>query len=70
MIVLYVCNGKREDCSKTYCKYNGSGECNHTMSESYAKYGVAEQITTDRFQIYDDIAVEIDREEVMKNGES
>ena len=67
MIVLYVCNGKREDCSKTYCKYNGSGECNHPMSESYAKYGVAEKITTDRFQIYDDIAVEIDREEVMQN---
>lgn len=63
MTVLYVCDGKKEDCPKTYCKYNGSGECKHTMSESNAKYGAAEQITEDRFVITDDMAVEIDREE-------
>lgn len=63
MIVLYVCDGKKEDCPKTYCKYNGSGECKHTMSESHAKYGAAEKITADRFAIFDDMAVEIDKEE-------
>ena len=62
MIVLYLCNGKKEGCAKTYCKYNGTGECKHTMSESYAKYGSAEKITADRFAIFDDMAVEIDRE--------
>lgn len=63
MIVLYVCDGNKADCTKTFCKYNGSGECNHTMSEVNAKYGVAEQITADRFVICDDMAIEIDREE-------
>ena len=63
MIALYICDGNKDDCPKTYCKYNGSGECNHTINESHAKYGAAEKITPDRFYIYDDMAVEIDREE-------
>ena len=63
MIVLYVCDGNKADCTKTFCKYNGSGECNHTMSEGNAKYGVAEKITADRFAFCDDMAIEIDREE-------
>lgn len=70
MITLYICDGKKEDCAKTYCQYSGAGKCKRTMSELNAKYGVAEQITTDRFQIHDDIAVEIDRDEVMKNDEA
>lgn len=40
------------------------------MSDINAKYGKAEQITGDRFVITDDMAVEIDREEVMKNDET
>ena len=63
MNVLYICDGKKEDCAKTYCQYNGTGECKHTMSESNAKYGAAEKITADRFAICDDMAIEIDREE-------
>ena len=62
MNVLYICDGKKEDCPKTYCKYNGTGKCKHTMSESHAKYGAAEKITADRFAIFDDMAIEIDRE--------
>lgn len=63
MKVLYVCDGNKADCTKTFCKYNGSGECNHTMSEENAKYVVPERITADRFYVCDDVAVEIDREE-------
>ena len=70
MITMYICDGKKEDCAKTYCQYNGTGKCKHTMSEVNAKYGVAEQITTDRFQICDDMAIEIDRDEVMRNDET
>lgn len=63
MNVLYICDGKNIHCSKTWCKYNGTGKCKRTMSESYAKYGVAEEITDDRFAICDDMAIEIDKEE-------
>ena len=62
MNVLYICDGKNIHCSKLWCKYNGTGECKHTMSDSYAKYGVAEKIMADRFAICDDMAIEIDRE--------
>lgn len=63
MNVLYICDGKNIHCSKTWCKYNGTGECKHTMSEFYAKYGAVEQITADRFIVCDDTAIEIDRED-------
>lgn len=70
MRVCYICDGRREGCEKTICAYLGRGECKHTMSEINAKYGKAEQITEDRFKIMDDIAIEIDRDEVTKNDES
>ena len=70
MTVCYICDGLRFGCERTNCSYLGRGECKHTMSEIYAKYGKAEQITEKRFVITDDMAVEIDREEVMKNDEA
>lgn len=70
MRVCYICDGLRYGCERTSCSYLGRGECKHTMSEIHAKYGKAEQITEDRFVITDDMAIEIDREEVMKNDEA
>lgn len=70
MRVCYICNGRREGCERTICSYLGRGECKHTTSEIHAKYGKAEQITEDRFVITDDMAIEIDRNEVMKNDET
>lgn len=70
MKVVYICDGQRKCCERTICSYLGRGGCKHTMSEINAKYGKAEQITEKRFVITDDMAVEIDREEVMKNDEA
>lgn len=63
MKVCYICDGLRLGCERKICSYLGRGECKHTMSEIYAKYGKAEQITEDRFVFTDDMAIEIDREE-------
>lgn len=70
MKVMYICDGLRFGCERTICSYLGRGECKHTMSETYARYGKADQITEDRFVITDDMAIEIDRDEVTKNDES
>ena len=70
MRVMYICDGLRFDCERTICSYLGRGECKHTMSEINARYGKAEQITEDRFVITDDMAVEKDRYEVVKNDEA
>lgn len=72
MKVFYICNGLRLGCERTSCSYLGRGECRRTMSELYALYGKADQITEERFVITDDMAIEIDREkeEVMKNDET
>ena len=37
-IYLYVCDGKVPTCGKSYCHYNGNGECRHTTDESHALY--------------------------------
>ena len=70
MRVIYICDGLRFGCESTICSYLGRGECKHTMSEINARYGKAEQITEDRFVITDDMAVEKDRYEVVKNDEA
>lgn len=70
MRVVYICDGRRQGCERTICSYLGRGECKHTTSEIHAKYGKAEQITEDRFVITEDMAVEIDRDEVMRNDET
>lgn len=70
MRVIYICDGLRFGCERTICSYLGRGECKHTMSEINARYGKAEQITEDRFVITDDMAVEKDRYEVVKNDEA
>lgn len=69
MKVMYICDGLRFGCERTVCSYLGRGECKHTMSEIYAKYGKAEQITEDRFVFTDDMAIEIDRDKVMQNDD-
>lgn len=35
-MILYKCNGKKVDCSKTNCYKNG-GECRHTQDINYAE---------------------------------
>lgn len=70
MKVMYICDGLRFGCERTICSYLGRGECKRTMSEINAKYGKAEKITEDRFVIKDDMAIEIDRDEVMRNEET
>ena len=37
---LYVCDGKVPACAKTFCHYNGTGDCRHTTDESHALYPV------------------------------
>ena len=37
-VYLYVCDGKVPTCKKSYCYYNGTGECRHTTDESHALY--------------------------------
>ena len=39
-VMLYVCDGKVPACAKTFCYYNGTGECRHTTDESHALYEV------------------------------
>lgn len=36
MKYVYLCNGKKEDCPKTYCQFEGTGTCKHTTEEKYA----------------------------------
>lgn len=68
MRVAYICDGLRLDCERAICSYLGRGECKHTMSEIYAKYGKADQITEDRFVITDDWAIE--KEKTYEPGKS
>lgn len=35
---LYICDGKVPTCRKTYCAFNGTGECMHTEDKSHARY--------------------------------
>ena len=39
-VMLYVCDGKVPACAKTFCHYNGTGDCRHTTDESHALYEV------------------------------
>lgn len=34
---LYICNGEKPDCKKTFCAWcHEDGECFHTLNEEYA----------------------------------
>ena len=35
---FYVCDGKVPTCRKTYCAFNGTGECMHTADKEHARY--------------------------------
>lgn len=35
---LYVCDGTKPSCGKTFCRWTGAGECSHTTDVSYARY--------------------------------
>lgn len=35
---FYVCDGKVPKCKKTYCGFNGTGECMHTEDKEHARY--------------------------------
>ena len=39
-VMLYVCDGKVPSCAKSFCYYNGKGDCHHTTDESHALYPV------------------------------
>lgn len=36
---FYVCDGNADGCAKTFCKYNGTGDCQHTKQKGHARYG-------------------------------
>lgn len=36
MKYVFICNGQKQDCTKTFCLYAGTGTCDHTTSEKYA----------------------------------
>lgn len=35
---LYICDGKVPTCHKTFCAYNGTGDCMHTSNIKHARY--------------------------------
>lgn len=35
---IYVCDGNADGCLKKYCKFNGSGGCEHTSQREHARY--------------------------------
>lgn len=37
-VYLYVCDGDVPTCAKSFCCYNGSGECQHTSDKEHARY--------------------------------
>ena len=36
---LYICDGDAEVCRKTFCAFNGTGDCMHTADKRHARYG-------------------------------
>jgi len=34
---LYLCNGEKPDCEKTFCSFLDNGACRHTTEIKYAK---------------------------------
>lgn len=34
---LFLCDGGKADCPKTHCKFNGTGECEHTADAGNAR---------------------------------
>lgn len=34
--VIYLCNGDATECKKTFCAFNGTGECTHTRRLEHA----------------------------------
>ena len=40
---FYICDGKLPSCAKSYCKFNGTGDCMHTQDKSHARYGPPRQ---------------------------
>ena len=45
---LYICDGKLPSCAKTYCKFNGTGECMHTKDKLHARYDPPRQWNIDK----------------------
>lgn len=37
-VKLYMCDGDVPGCRKTYCAFNGTGDCCHTEDKSHARY--------------------------------
>lgn len=36
--LLYVCDGSADGCKKTFCKFDGNGDCYLTTQEHHARY--------------------------------
>ena len=55
MKTVYICNGKKEDCRKTGCKYTGMGSCRHTCDPHYALHDPKDQhfIQTERGDLWE-----------------
>lgn len=35
---LYICDGDIPECNKSFCGFNGNGNCTHTADEGHARY--------------------------------
>lgn len=44
--ILYICDGEADGCRKSYCKYNGMGDCAHTTQREHARYKPPREFTT------------------------
>lgn len=61
---LYVCDGSAGGCERTFCKFEGNGDCMHTSQEEHARYGPPRSWR----QLDDSTFVEVEREEGCSDG--
>ena len=44
---MYICDGNVPECRKSFCAFNGRGDCMHTQDKSHARYGPPREWTVE-----------------------